>query len=171
MASNDIPVSVQSTGIQMVNGNYVSKGQPPKERQSKFHVIANTNIRPKTTETAKEYARILENVAEPLLSDSDVIGRFMLLLDGAQWSPDVITSIECTHGVELGQLPKGRRIHMHIVLDIKHYSKLRVDPKKFKEVFNEFLQGEPLSISYVHVTVEKNSMTDYAMKGSSFSVK
>lgn len=165
----EIPVTVESTGISY-NNTIEFKGKKVTEKKSKFHIMGNTNYRPGTNENAKSAATIIEEAAQTVLSDSDQIGRFVTLLDQAQWSPDVILNIDATHGVELGQHTKGRRIHVHIVLDITHYSKLRIDPKKFKEVFNEFLEGEVIKISYVHVTVEKNSMEQYVTKGTDFKI-
>lgn len=101
-----------------------------KLRESKFFLTINPNFRPKTDEEShersKDFAFVLDRVfSQPAFPWLFKFGQF----DPAYQQDTLvhIKSVDVDCAIELGE--KQKRMHAHAIVDVRHESKVTIDPK------------------------------------------
>lgn len=125
-----------------------------KPKYSRWMITVNPNIRmpvwnQMTFDTFK--GRFLqwmgcvfpENTFDPKWSDVLKIAPFGVERgDTDQDIPALITDVNSVTGVELGRIQ--RRVHMHALIEIEHWSWLHINTERIREIINECAQEIPM---------------------------
>ena len=114
-------------------------------RRSKFLLTISTNFKPKTTAQSTTIASGLRNSLRQLLLREN-IPNLISCLEG---SCSDIESIDAEFNVELGKDPRGKRIHSHVILDVVHNCKVKLDldfvrdfiPREINAFAREFIRS------------------------------
>jgi hypothetical protein len=161
------------TVSERIDEDLVSTLRQPQSRIkiSSFLITANTNFRPTTNQIAEEAGNLLGDALDEVMH-KDMIPFFVDILDGKAWNSKNIISDHNVYSAELGDNPKGRRIHAHISMKFEHRTMLRVNREKFKEIINFYLQqypmsnGKTLQVHYVYVKGQGGGVINYVRKQS-----
>lgn len=109
------------------------KGKPL--RFSNYWITSQTNYKAKTDD---DFERFQDGYADALedVFDRDKFGRFVEFLPPQQddrWNADTINNFQVYTQLEEGTSKFGGRIHAHIIMEISHFSKIRLDAQLIKE--------------------------------------
>ena len=76
---------------------------------------------------------------------------------------DKVIAFEAGGGVEVGHNKRGKRLHVHADLKIKHTTLIRIDPVKLKRLANEVLAdlGFPWPIQHVNIKFHGVTPSEY----------
>lgn len=146
-----------------------------KLRESKFFLTINPNFRPKTDqeshERSQDFAFVLDRVfSQPAFPWLFKFGQFDPVYQ--QDTVAHIKSVDVDCAVELGE--KQKRMHAHAIIDVRHESKVTINPKAVGEMVQScmnylatvknqrpFFSGKAM---YVHVKVLQQKNPVAAMK-------
>lgn len=121
----------------------------PTLKQSVFLITVSTNKRPKDLSDAHNRAAFLESVLLDVFSE-DNLESYLMVLEGA--TIDDIDDIDVVISPELGQ-GRGGAIHAHVIVDIKHHTKVRMDLDTIRATLQEHLIGVQ-GIKNIHVDLQ-----------------
>lgn len=103
---------------------------------SKFLVSLNSNIKPKSLEHQIFLERSMRN-----LIDNNFQGRKILpnikILDNEDADIDekehLLEKIDVTFSLEIGKKARGGRLHAHVIVDIRHRTKIHIDAARLRD--------------------------------------
>ena len=77
-----------------------------------------------------------------------------------KWDDEgIIEEAKSWTNIEEGTGKRGGRVHAHTILEITHYSRIRIDPKAIKDFVDEHMASVPgFKGSYVHSEWIKNQL-------------
>lgn len=150
---------------------------------SNFLVTFNTNIRfNDEDEILEELSRPLYRMCEVLFGDSDGLRRFVqfgrrgdrgadgkfefILEDTIYWNTQNVVDFRVTASVEVGHNARGKRLHCHLAIKIRHRSHIRLDREKILRMANQYLEevNYPYPIKHMNIRVLPLSAEDYLDK-------
>jgi hypothetical protein len=149
---------------------------------SNFLVTLNTNARFDATDKALEaLSEPLNNMAEVLFGSSDSLrkvvlfgsrgprgpdSKFKFVKGGPGWGPETVESFDVTAGVEIGHNARGRRLHVHVAVKIRHHSYIRLDKDRILSDANAYLASVNFAypIKHLNIRVTPPSAEDYIDK-------
>lgn len=144
----------------------VIPGGQRRIRTSEIHMILNTNRRPRTYSEDLQIDEELRQACREVFRSDDSVMMLMQSLDG-QDLDDIVHDLNLTYSIEIGDHPKGRRVHVHTVLKVVHDGRVFVDKRLLWDTFNQTLadQGATSMIRYVKIKGKGDAMGDYLRKG------
>jgi hypothetical protein len=101
------------------------------KRKSSFLVTINTNIVARMKDM-KELSAVLRATLNKLYTSRNLAPRIKFV-GGAERDLKKIRSVDVKFVIERGTNAKGMRLHAHCLVDIKHYSRIQLDPPGIKE--------------------------------------
>lgn len=116
-------------------------------RRSKFLITISTNFRPRTTAQSKGMAQSLRAGIQQLLTREQLLN----VLECIEGGHRDIDKIDAEFNVELGKDVRGSRIHSHIILDVHHHCKLRVNLPFVREWLPRNIDDHRINSVYVNV--------------------
>lgn len=150
---------------------------------SNFLITLNTNVRfEEGDKRLEEASGPLVKMAEQVFGNSNGLreivvfgtrgprgagGGFTFIPDSSvKWGIDTIADFRTTAGVEIGHNARGKRLHLHVALKIRHRSYIRLDKNKILKRANEELEslGFPYPIKHVNIRVTPPTAEDYLDK-------
>jgi hypothetical protein len=150
---------------------------------SNFLITMNTNVRFEQDDALLEkHSEPLYGMAEALFGDGTAISRFVefgsrgargpggkftfVPTHGTIWSTESIVDYRVTVGVEVGHNVRGKRLHLHVALKIRHHSYIRLDRDKILAQANAALKARdfPFPIKHLNIRVTPPTAEDYLMK-------
>lgn len=152
---------VQTSFKRRVPGYHDKRGTRRKH-VSVFLITLNTNIR-MGVEEARGHTDPLYDMAEGVFLPEARLKELVSFPRGGSFTDDTIESVKSDARVEIGHNNRGARLHLHVGLKIFHWSFIRLDPKRIKEMANEELTklDSNLRIHHVNISVHKPSPKDY----------
>lgn len=135
-------------------------------RTSEIHMIMNTNRRPRSYAEAQQIDEELRLACREVFRSDDSVMVLMDSLDG-QDLDDIVHSLNLTYSIEMGNHPKGRRMHIHAVLKVVHDGRIFVNKPRLWDTFNQTLsdQGATSSIRHIKIIGKGDPRGDYLRKG------
>ena len=91
-------------------------------RVSNFLITMNTNVRFADDLEAMGHSGGLYTMGEAMFRDAETVGKYVLFPKGGQWDGQHIVSVDSASKVEVGHNQKGRRLHLHATVKIRHHS-------------------------------------------------
>jgi hypothetical protein len=158
-------ISVVSEGLSNLSIN--KRVVKEKNRFSSFLVTTNTNYRPSTDAESYEMGAKLEAALKEAFTQKGFAHFVKFLEPGHSWTPQFIKDVNVKFAVELGHDQRGRRIHAHSLIHIKHRSKIRIDTGKLKSLLTELMGDAKMKNMYINVrivTTDRN-LEEYLSKG------
>lgn len=146
--------------------------KPPKTKHSDFLITINTNYRPKLTPDSKDVGKVLSKAINKLNTHENLTK--IITLDGTDTYAASIKKIKAQFAVEIGQNPKGRRIHAHLILQVDHTSRIQINIPVLREVVDGLLDDPRIKKPvYVNVkyTPSGRSVEDYIKKTATVNVE
>lgn len=151
-------------------------------KTSNFIITLNTNVRFDSGDQALEELSVpLYQMAKTVFGTSDALSQIVLFgkrgprgagggftfipgLDS--WSPELVVNFKTTAGVEIGHNSRGKRLHLHVALKIRHKSFIRLDKDEILERANRELEslGFPHPIKHLNIRVTAPTAEDYLDK-------
>ena len=150
---------------------------------SNFLVTLNTNARMTAEDKDLEAESIpLYNMAEVVFGDGEKLahivdfgrrgprgvgGKFTFINDESiNWNLDTVVDYRVTVGVEIGHNARGKRLHAHVVVKIRHKSFIRLDKDEILKRVNSYLEtvGYKYPIKHINIRVTPPSAEDYLNK-------
>lgn len=122
----------------------------PQEQGSKisfssFLITGSTNFRPSTNSEAQEAGDCLNNALAQVFVE-ERLQEFILDKGGRPWNGENIKFVHIEYSSELGEKPKGMRIHFHAAVKIEHMVRLFVARPILRDMIDDELQAlGPLS--------------------------
>lgn len=113
-------------------------------RESGFLLTVNTNTIPKSGDEAERMGNELKDTIKDLLEGSDANGepkikrliKFVGERASDEYGTESVKEIKYEIGIELGTHPKGGRVHAHVAIYIKHYSKIHLNTDEIQGFIN-----------------------------------
>lgn len=109
------------------------------ERNSGYLITVSTNIRPKNDAEAEEVSECLRETLEELLEAEGLREVIDFRKRGHRFTSDFVDDVNSEFVIEIGRMPRGRRVHAHVLLLIKHRSNLRLNYNKLRAFINDTL--------------------------------
>jgi len=128
-------------------------------KQSMFLVTINPNIIPSDQDDAQHWGSILEESVKEVFS-KDNAERWIKFLDDGDM--DDVESIKGSYGVEIGKKARGGRLHLHMLIEVLHNSKIHLNLQNIREDLNAAMKENGISSVYVNVR---------AVKGGEYSIR
>ena len=101
----------------------------PKPKSSNFLLTINTNQQYKNDDEHLENdVEVFDTTIQSILNHID---EYIRLPDGDQWDDKTIKDVDIDYVVERGH--KKGQIHVHVMIKIKHFSKVLLDYDKIKK--------------------------------------
>lgn len=116
-------------------------------RRSKFLVTISTNFKPRTNGQSFGMAESLRTGIRQLTA-KDQIPALFEFADGS-WRD--VASVDVQFNVELGRHRNGGRIHSHMIIDVKHQAKLRLDLAYIRHQLPALIPDERIQKIYMDV--------------------
>lgn len=116
-------------------------------RRSKFLVTVSTNFRPRTNGQSYGMAGSLRTGIRTLL-DANHLPTIFEFSEGS-WRD--VKNVDVQFNVELGQHNNGRRIHSHMIIDVKHQAKLRLNLPWIRATLPDLIPDERVGSIYLDV--------------------
>jgi hypothetical protein len=151
-------------------------------KSSNFLITFNTNVRFAPDDRAlDELSLPLYNMAECIFGDGEKLAKVVDYgLPGARvggktpfikdpnivWGLDTMVDYKVTAGVEIGHNARGQRLHMHVVVKLRHKSYVRLNKDAILEHANRYLKevGFQYPIKHMNIKVTPPSAEDYLDK-------
>jgi hypothetical protein len=109
------------------------------ERHSGYLITISTNVRPKNDREAEEVSDCLRDTLEELLEAEGLREVIDFRKRGHKFTSDFVDDVNSEFVIEIGRMPRGRRVHAHVLIMIKHRSNLRLDYTKLRNFINRAL--------------------------------
>lgn len=119
----------------------------PELKESLFLLTVSTNKRPSDVHDAHNRAAFLETTLVEVLAENNMENYIM-----ATGDIEDIEDIDIVVAPELGQ-GRGGAVHAHVIIDIKHRTKVRLDLDWIRQELIEYLVGVQ-GIKNVHVDLQ-----------------
>lgn len=145
----------------------------PRQRTSEYFLTMSTNVRfDAPPEEVRAYAdRLVDGITATFRSDDSLrqFVKFPQTKDGSvgRWDPAFIDGAKVTAHAEIGTDAKhGRRLHAHVVFEIKHRCRTRLDFNELKAQINRNLEKLNFQwpVRYIHCRVTNRAVEDYLHK-------
>lgn len=120
-------------------------------KKSSFLVTINPNIRPTSLDHATKISDCLGKAVQKLLTHESLKQIITFLTPGHYYSTKYILDIKADFVIELGQKAKGRRVHAHVYLKIKHLSKIRLAPRTIKSIVKTAMEPDCIANPYINI--------------------
>lgn len=116
--------------IKIRGGRQTRKEKKERSKLSCFLLTVSTNQRYREDDKFKESdAEILEDIVKDILSD--LPAYITIKKEGDVWNKETIESVDIDYACEFG--PKTEALHAHMLIKIKHRSKVQLNLQKIKQ--------------------------------------
>jgi hypothetical protein len=132
-----------------------------KNRHSDYHITVSTNYKPTSPNETNELIEALANATEDVFGTDKNLARIVHFNNPRHyWDEKYIQDVDMKHAPEIGAMPKGSRVHTHIVLRIKHTSNISIQNAApiIKKLYFEsgYLDPFPIANLYVNIKLLRN---------------
>lgn len=107
-----------------------------------WHVIISSNVKTKDLETAYDISQDLKQSFIHTFRDKSQ-EVFDVKRPGDQFDSHTVEKIKLRYAPEIGEDPKGGRVHLHALVEVEHHTILQVNRKKANELIRESLRENP----------------------------
>ena len=124
-------------------------GEPRRKQESNFFVCLNTNLAVVDEDPSGAIGKMRAACAE--LTQEKSIATYLQFgpVDShysADLYNDVVHSIDCKVGVEIG--PQEKRLHAHMWLTVTHYSQVQINKQMLSHMFKKVFNKSPGASAY-----------------------
>lgn len=146
-------------------------------RTSLFLITINTNQTVRSEDELIYWANLLERGIEKAVDSLDEIILFLSENaksveenDGTEddinsnWLLDEYPNPEVRYAIEIGESANGGRIHAHIVMRIKHYSKIHMNREGWQKIMIDYLNLDNVYINFKGLPDTQKNLDLYLKK-------
>jgi hypothetical protein len=146
----------------IVKFSYSPFGPFGAPKSSAFFLTINTNKKPANKIEEVTLIDWLQSGLEHTFSRENLPKALTDLTTGREPVLAVLGEVILKYGVEVGQKPKGGRVHAHSLLKIQHNTKLHINPGSVKSQLVEYFKGNDVPVLSLYVNV-RAAKTEEAM--------
>lgn len=156
-------VHVSMSDLETNSSTTNSKNDPNKKRYSQFFLTVNTNYRPKNDAESQEVGYELRDAMRGLRTEANLEKIFRTDSGSVQ---SKVSEMDIESVIEIGQHPKGQRIHGHATFDTTHTGDLKMNFGEIKRIILEEMNDDRVKGLYINVRMMKHDkyIKDYLRK-------
>lgn len=140
----------------------MSENQGRKQHYSNFLLTVNSNFRPSSREEALEMRDRLRTGMKALCTEQGMRSSIKFL-NGGNYYDNILEPIDVEFAAELGEDPKGSRIHVHALMKLVHNDKVQLNREAIKSVVGSASGIPSLYVNAKWVPSER-TVQDYIKK-------
>lgn len=118
---------------------------------SQWHVLVSSNVKTYDIGTANQIADDLKSAVRYAF-ESNGSQVFRVMREGDSFDSDSIEKIKISYAAEIGEDPKGGRVHIHAIIEVEHHTILQINIPVAVKIIKEQLKSNPFILgAYVNI--------------------
>lgn len=106
---------------------------------SMWHVLVSSNVKTEDMDIANDIGEDLkQSIVFAFKEHAEDV--FVVKRAGDEFDSDTVERIKISFAAEVGEDPKGGRVHVHSLIEVEHHTILQVNSKAAQEKIREYLQ-------------------------------
>lgn len=93
---------------------------------SMWHVLVSSNVKTENTQVREEIAESLKQAVVYAFKDNGE-SVFKVLKEGDSFDSVSIENVKISYAAEVGEDPKGGRVHLHTLVEVEHHTRLQIN--------------------------------------------
>lgn len=118
---------------------------------SMWHVLVSSNVKTEDSGIANDIGEDLkQSIVYAFRDHGEEV--FVVKRPGDEFDSDTVERIKISFAAEVGEDPKGGRVHVHSLVEVEHHTILQVNPKAAQEKIREYLQkNDNIMGAYINI--------------------
>lgn len=132
-----VPVDIQDITEQTAGAKVQAER---KTYYSMWHVLVSSNVKTDDLATANEIASCLKTGFASTFRDRP---NDVFIIRGGEWGSELIDSLKIQYAAEIGEDPRGGRVHLHALVTVVHHDNVRINGPALQVILREHCMDHP----------------------------